>query len=363
MKKAYAFGIIAALIIIISAPSVAVAEDVIGMEYQYIEYTVQKGDTLWDIAMANLEDPYQWPMLWKENLRLNNPDRIYPGQVIKIPVAVKQLRPVKPEPLVEYIAAPEPVKPEPEAPAPVAAVETPVAPPPPAMPEKAAVEVNNIAAISKVSAIDKRMIFAAGYISKEPPTIGRISKADRQGTIFGAGDGLYVSLNIGVNKGDRFFIVREGDKIDHPETKKYLGRKYTILGFGEVASIDEDGVLVEVIESFSEMHIGDYIDRYYEFDLLFPADTPRTPDVKALVVSTTFSKDLSGLFDILHLDKGREDGLQAGDVLETLVPETHNKRNAIVRIINVRETTSTAVILRARQETQLGDRVVGLQKD
>lgn len=46
-------------------------------------YTVKKGDTLWDICKAKLDDPTKcWEVARKNNIQ--NPHLIYPGQVIKL---------------------------------------------------------------------------------------------------------------------------------------------------------------------------------------------------------------------------------------------------------------------------------------
>ena len=63
--------------------------DASALEYEYREYTVKKGDTLWSITKRELVDAYHWPIVWQENQRINNPDLIYPGQVIMIPIGVK----------------------------------------------------------------------------------------------------------------------------------------------------------------------------------------------------------------------------------------------------------------------------------
>jgi hypothetical protein len=55
----------------------------INLKENYPErHTVVEGDTLWDISARFLEDPWRWPEIWQGNPEVNNPDLIYPGDVL-----------------------------------------------------------------------------------------------------------------------------------------------------------------------------------------------------------------------------------------------------------------------------------------
>ncbi len=49
-------------------------------------YTVEKGDSLWKIAVANYNDGAKYPLIFEANQpMIQDADEIYPGQVLRIP--------------------------------------------------------------------------------------------------------------------------------------------------------------------------------------------------------------------------------------------------------------------------------------
>lgn len=49
--------------------------------------TIEKGDTLWDLCQEHLKDPLKWRELSKYNT-FTNPDLIYPGEKLRIPISM-----------------------------------------------------------------------------------------------------------------------------------------------------------------------------------------------------------------------------------------------------------------------------------
>ena len=69
----------------------AQSSDILNTDYPE-RYTVVEGDTLWDIAARFLREPWRWPEVWQSNPQVENPDLIYPGDVLVLSIVNGQPR-------------------------------------------------------------------------------------------------------------------------------------------------------------------------------------------------------------------------------------------------------------------------------
>jgi LysM domain-containing protein len=230
-------------------------------------YTIQKGDTLWDISSKFLRDPFLWPKLWEKNPYITNPHWIYPGNTIRLTdlELAKTEEPQKtvgekPGEMVKAAEAPgvterEVQKAESLMPAPV---------------EKKREEIVEVKAEVKPSPVEEkpgyfREIRSAGFMSNlDYRGIGIVLESREGKNIMSEGDILYMALKTGepIAIGNRYTVFRPGREIRHPVTDRRIGRKYTIAGIVQLIDQTNDFYTARVLECFDAIWIGDYIQPY-----------------------------------------------------------------------------------------------------
>ena len=346
MGKRTSLTIILLSLIFTFAFAIAYAE-----EMEYKEYKVLKGDTLWDISSKEFEqkDPFLWPKIWKENPEIKNPDRIYPGQTIKIPL--KLLQKEQPEEAVTEKAAaiPEPAK-----------VELKKEEPPKIVERK-------IESVRKSYIADKDLLISSGYITdyitSEVKSVGEINGSPSGRSLFGDNDYVYIKTKNSANTGDKFYIIRSDKFITHPKTNNKMGHLISVLGIAEVVGVDNGMTKAKITKSFSDVFTGDLLDAFYEVEPVMEEESPRKPDVSGFIVAIHQRRTISGYMDILFIDKGSNNGLEVGDIVKTTSIDkyTKSRTNGVIQIINLRNSTATAIVRKSESAIIVGDEISGLK--
>jgi len=297
------------------------------------EYKVKGGDTLWDISHNELQDPFLWPKIWKENPEIKNPDRIYPDQSIKIPLYLMQKEDKIEDRKEEQAAAmAEPVI-EKEA-------------------TKEAMQKAEPAPIEARPLVDANLFIASGYIATSVDDLGSVAGSPSLRNIFGINDFIYLMTNEPAKIGDKFYVARKNEVI-HPVKKTRVGELIQILGVAEVAMVKQGETVAKIIKSYGEIITTNFLIPYSYMPPPVVPKPYRKPKIEGYIVAGYDMRQDNAMSDIIYLDKGKDAGLEVGDVLRAISVEKqvagltsveHKYPHGVVQLIKVYDTTSVAII-------------------
>lgn len=309
---------------------------------EYKEYSIEKGDTLWDISNKELKDPFLWPKVWKENPEVKNPDKIYPRQKIRIPFSLMQ-KEIVPE-----------MKP----------VTKPVIKP--AIPQEKPADMTRPAIQPKAREylVNQNTLISSGYIAESVHSLGEITDTPTGRTSLGKGDYAYIKTVNPVKKGDKFFIIQPVEKVNHPITGSFLGYLIDVRATAEVVGQEEnDDPKVLITNSYTDVTPGNLLDTFFDIEPPLAPENPRRPDIGGYIIATKELREANGVWDIVYLDKGIKDGLEVGDLLATTLQSQHKIYNGLVQIISLRDSTSTGIIRKSNEEVTKGDAITGVKPE
>ena len=323
-------------------------------------YIIVKGDTLWDISNSFLKDPFLWPLIWKVNPYITNPDLIYPGNKLVIP-DLSQIERAMERPAEQATEQEKPGEREvaglPKGPAKPTDKEPEAEEPPPTrkliLPEE-----------MRVPIIDKYAMVNAGFVNAEE-TDDRIVGSLEPKTIFAYDDILYVKTpsQEGVEPGDRFLIYKPVKRVRHPDTGSTVGRLIKVLGILQITAKDtEDVMTARVTLSFDAIAKGDLITPYQEPTLVYPRkEAPEPKDITGFIIEVVDGRTINAQIDIVYLDLGTADGVEPGDRFTVYVDSQRRgfprKVLGEVQVFLVKERTSTAIVKKSVDVLAKGDRI------
>jgi hypothetical protein len=249
------------------------------------EYVVQVGDTLWDIAATFLKDPWYWPEIWYINPEIENPHLIYPGDVLGL-VYVEGRQMVTPVRASSYRLSPEArITPLTEA--------------------ITSVSYDSIAAFLSTGVVLER-----DQVDQMPYLLA--SKGDH--LVAAAGNTVYIRRNADDTPGQRFNIVKVGDKLIDPDNNKVIGYQGIMVGSGTLRRGGDPSTFA-ITESLMEAKQG---------DLLIPVEGdlplnfyPKAPasQIDGRIISVIGGVTQIGQYMVVVMNRGTSNGLAVGDVL------------------------------------------------
>jgi hypothetical protein len=249
------------------------------------QYTVQEGDTLWDIASVFLRDPWYWPEVWYVNPQVQNPHLIYPGDILSL-VSIEGQQRIVNRPVSAYRLSPQArITPLDEA--------------------VASIPYEMISAF-----LSKGIVLEKGQAEQLP----HIVAVRGEHMVAAAGNHIYVRGGEAAPTGTRFSVVHIGDKLIDPDDGKLIGYQGIYVGEG-VLSRGGDPSTIALTETNREALEGDrLIPETVDIPLNF---FPQAPDieVEGRIISVVDGVSLIGQYQVIVLNRGARNGLAPGDVL------------------------------------------------
>jgi LysM repeat protein len=250
-----------------------------------MNYTVKRGDTLWDIAAVFLKDPWFWPEIWQINPQVENPHLIYPGDVLSLAygangdarVSISQYSGARLQPRLRSEGLDGPVDT-----IPFAAIS---------------------AFLSKPSVLTKDQALAAPHI---------LAFRDHH-MIGGNGHEFYVkNLNGSLNQS--YVVMHVGGPIRDIGSREIIGYQAAYVATA-VVKVPGDVSKAVLTEGAREALEGDrLISQEGENSLNFVPHAPTTP-IDGQIIAVADEVEQIGQFQVVVLNRGANDGLTPGAVL------------------------------------------------
>lgn len=315
-------------------------------------YTVQAGDTLWDISRTFLGNPEYWPRLWSINDYITNPHWIYPGNRIAFRLGTD----FEPPSIELEAQKADPFQPE------SLSFEYP--------------ESQCGPDVRFTSTIDSTRYAATGFLAEEDDVevSGEVYKARSGHYWLAEGNLIYLKMEDpeAYDCGDVLTVFRRSEKKvrdPHKKSTRY-GAAWQVVGEARVVHRVDDMIAAVVRTSYKEIERGDKVGPLMPVQVELEVKAPQGELAGHIVGRPTHENVLVTTGETVFLNVGRADGARVGDSFHVVVqrddaldleeddeslPESVTGRVVVVR---VDEYTSTAVITEASRPIDEGDRVV-----
>jgi len=313
-------------------------------------YVVVKGDTLWNISKRFLRQPWRWPEIWKNNPQVKDPHWIYPGDVLEIVFIDGQprLRRIGSSRTVDegngFIRLSPRIRRN--------QYDEPVTSLPPEI---------YLHFMGKPYVISKKELKIAPYIVS-------FSRDKLAAT---TGDKAFVRQL--KNPTGIYEIVRKGDMYKDADTGEILGFEARYLGTARVER-GGDPATVKITDTKRELQLYDYLIPAAQGNSLDDFH-PKAPDssITGTIIDLFDGIYNAGKYDVVVIDRGSEDNLQSGDVLDVSLKGRKvidlriesinrtitlpNEYSGQVMVFRTFDRVSFALVLESDRSVKVGDLV------
>ena len=336
------------------------------------QYTVVKGDTLWDIAGKFLNHPWQWPELWSNNSQIKNPQLIYPGDTIYFSIVngKPQLSLSQNQRQTQFPANATCVLNEDDVKK--GRTDFAVSKAGKLLPCIRETVIKQAIKLIPTESIAQFLISPKVIAENELNNAPYIVDIAAEHLIAGAGDKLYVN-SITQPENLSYIIYRMGDTYISPETGAILGYEAKYIADARLQQPGDPATLV-ITKSNSEIRHGDLVmpKADEEFTLNYFPRPPKTT-INGSIISVPGGVSQIGLYNVVVIDKGTQDGILAGHELSIYQNgnSINNPYNAtssdavklpdeqvgVLMIFRPFERVSYALVMKATQAIHLLDKV------
>jgi hypothetical protein len=336
------------------------------------QYTVVKGDTLWDISAKFLNHPWQWPELWKNNSQIGNPHLIYPGDTVYFSMVngKAQLSLSRNEQAPSYqsngpcVLNEDTIK--------HGRTEFMTSEDGKLLPCIRETTVNEAISLIPANAINKYLstpkVVTENELNSAPYVVGFAGEH----VLAGASDKIYVRA---INSSDKqsYTVFRKGSPYISPDSGEILGYEGTFVADTTLEQSGDPATLL-ITKAITEVRMGDRLMLSAEEDLNLNY-FPKPPEQKIVgsIISVLGGVSQIGQYNVVVIDKGIKDGIQTGHELDiyrrgktTLDPYTANKdvnfklpdeQAGTLMVFRPFERISYALVMKAKQAIHVLDKV------
>ena len=308
-------------------------------------YTVVKGDTLWDISGRFLSQPWKWPELWHVNPQIKNPNLIYPGDTLSLTYVNGQ-----PRLTLNRGESRGTIKLSPQV------RSTPMAEAIPTIP----LEVIN------AFLFNNRIVDSEADFTSAPYVLA----GGGESVVMGAGQKIYARGTF-VDQQPSYGIFRQGKTYTDPVSKEFLGINANVIGNADVVSSEDGVTTLNVTRSNEEVRIGD---RFFPTEERAVNSTfmPREPasQVDGLIIDVPRGVTQIGSMDVVTINKGKRDGMAEGTVLAIMKTgetvrdrvtgeqvKVPDERGGLLMVFRTYDKISYGLVLTASRDLSLMDKV------